>query len=142
VNPKLKTFLLRWANNTVGVMVAASLVPGIRYDNLLGLVTAAFLLGILNTFIRWALILLTLPLVVVTLGLFILVINAALLYCVGYVMKSFHVDSFGAAIWGGLIIGIVSFVLNLMTGAGGWMRVRQTAPPTNRRDDDGPVIDV
>lgn len=144
MNSRLKTFLLRWANDTVAVLVAANIIPGIRYDNFPGLIVAAFLLGILNTFIRWVLILLALPLVVLTLGLFIFVINAALLYSVGYVMNSFHVDSFRAAFLGGLIISFVSMVLNALTGTGKTrVRFHRASPPVDRDDGgNGPVIDV
>jgi putative membrane protein len=144
MSPKLKLFLLRWANYTVAVLVAANVIRGIHYDNLPGLVAAAFLLGVLNTFVRRWLILLSLPLVILTLGLFMLVINAVLLYAVGYVMTSFHVDSFTAAFWGGLIISLVSIVLNFLTGTGNLrMQVRRAAPPpADRNDGGGPVIDV
>jgi putative membrane protein len=148
MNPKLKTFLLRWANNTVAVLIAASIVPGIHCSGFLTLVAAAFVLGILNIYVRRLLIFFSLPLVVVSLGLFILVINAFLLYSVGYLMTSFqtsfHVDSFWAAFWGGLIISIVSLVLNLLVGTSA-ARVefrRDGQPPSDRNDGDGPVIDV
>lgn len=146
--PKLKLFLLRWANYTVAVLVAASIVPGIHFNGLLTLAVAAFVLGILNTFVKRILIFLSLPLVIFTLGLFILVINAFILYTVGYVMTSFrasfHVDSFMAAFWGGLIISFISMVLNVLTGTGKVrMQVRRAAsPPANRDGGDGPVIDV
>jgi putative membrane protein len=147
MNPKLKTFLLRWANNTVAVLIAAKIVPGIHCRGFLTYVSAAFLLGVLNIFLRRILIFLALPLVVVSLGLFILVINAFLLYAVGYLMTSvqapFHVDSFWAAFWGGLIISIVSLLLNLLIGtSGARIEFRRATPPSNRDGGDGPVIDV
>jgi putative membrane protein len=147
VDPKVKKFLLRWANNIVAVLVAASIVKGIHYDKFLTLVVAALLLGILNIFLRRVLIMLALPIVVLTLGLFILVINAFLLYAVGYLMTSFqtsfHVDSFGAAFWGGLIISFVSLVLNLLIGASNArVQIHRAGPPSDRNDGDGPVIDV
>jgi putative membrane protein len=148
MNPKLKKFLLRWANNTVAVLIAASIVPGIHYSGILTLVAAAFLLGILNVYVRRILIFFSFPLIVVSLGLFLLVINASLLYFVSYLMTSFqasfHVDSFWAAFWGGLIISIVSLVLNLLVSVSEarvkFQRVNQ--PPQDRNDGDGPVIDV
>jgi putative membrane protein len=148
MNPKLKKFLLRWANNTVAVLIAASIVPGIHYSGILTLVAAAFLLGILNVYVRRILIFFSFPLIVVSLGLFLLVINASLLYFVSYLMTSFqasfHVDSFRAAFWGGLIISIVSLVLNLLVSVSEarvkFQRVNQ--PPQDRNDGDGPVIDV
>ena len=144
---QLKEFLQRWAITAVAVLVASQILPGIGYDNWQGLVVATLVLGLLNAFIRPILILLTGPLVLVTLGLFIFVINAALLYLVGR-MKHFHVDSFGAAFWGGLIISIVSLILNSLTGTGGARvtitRGRKKPPPSTGRSGggDGPVIDV
>ena len=87
------------------------------------------------------------PLLVLTLGLFTLIINAALLYGVGQLVKSFHVASFGAAFWGGLVISLISLPLNFLTGAGGArIEVRRGKPPERSRppgdDGDGPVIDV
>jgi putative membrane protein len=145
MNPKLKVFLLRWANNTVAVLVAASLIHGIRYDSLTVLVVAALSLGILNTFVKGILILFSLPLVIFSAGIFIFFINAFLLCCVGYVVPGFHVDTFWAAFWGGLIISFVSGVLNLLVGASrGQFRVQRGAPPGGDGKDggDGPVIDV
>src|SRR5579872_1107572 len=73
-------FLKRWIITTVAVLVAASLVPGIHYDSIEGLIIATLLLGFLNAVVRPVLIVLSLPLLLVTLGLFLLVINALLLY--------------------------------------------------------------
>jgi putative membrane protein len=83
--------------------------------------------------------------VLLTLGLFALVINAGLLYLVGYVVKGFHVTNFGAAFWGALVIALISLVLNSLTGTGdSRKRIRRGGPPPpNRRDGGGgPVIDV
>ena len=143
---KLKDFLTRWAITTVGVLVAAHIVKGIDYDHWQALLVATLLLGLLNAFLRPLLLLLSLPLLLVTLGLFTLVINAALLYGVGWLVKSFHVASFGAAFWGGLVISIISLPLNFLTGAGSTrIEIRRGKPPEHDRpprDDDGPVIDV
>jgi hypothetical protein len=69
-----------------------------------------------------------------------------LLYWVGHLVKDFHVETFGAAFWGGLVISFVSLVLNSLTGAGNaQVRVRRGPPPPDRRNDPpggGPVIDV
>lgn len=141
---KLKEFLQRWLITTVAVLVAAHVVPRIRYDDWQGLLVATLVLGLLNAFIRPVLMFLSLPLVVVTLGFFIFVINAVLLYLVGQ-MKHFHVDTFGAAFWGGLVISIVSVILNSLTGTGN-ARVtvqRGKKPPADKSDTgSGPVIDV
>ena len=144
MSPSLKVFLQRWVINTVAVMVAAKVIPGIEYSGLSALLVASLLLGILNVILRPLLLLLSLPLVLLTLGLFVWVINALLLYFVGHLVKSFQVAGFGSAMWGALIISVVSLVLNSLTGTGdGRIAFRRTKPPGDRHDPgDGPVIDV
>jgi putative membrane protein len=141
---KLTRFLLRWIINTAAVLVASYLVKGIHYQKPLDLLVASLLLGILNTFVRPVLKLLSLPLLILTLGLFSLVINALLLYFVGWLLyPKFTVANFSAAFWGALVITLVSLVLNSLTGAGVRVQVRRGPPPSKPRDDDGgPVIDV
>ena len=145
----LKVFLERWLISTLAVLVAAQIVHGIDYDTNTDLFVASLLLGILTTFLRPLLMLISLPLVILTLGLFMLVINAALLYWVGKLVKGFKVDSFSAAFWGALVISLVSLVLNSLTGTGSArVEVRRgppPPPPPPDRDDrggGGPVIDV
>lgn len=141
---KVVVFLQRWVINTLAMLVATHLVPGINYDTVPGLLVASLLFGMLITFLRPLLFLLTLPLVVVTLGLFVLIINAGLLYLVGSIMKDFKVAGFWPAFWGALVISIVSLVLNTLTGTGeGRVRVRRKAAAEKRPGDGGgPVIDV
>ena len=100
--PALKSFLQRWLITTLAVLAAAHIVRGIDYDDVAGLFIASLLLGALNAFVRPVMMALALPLLILTLGLFTLVINGVLLYFVGSLVKSFHVASFGAAFWGGL----------------------------------------
>lgn len=144
---KLLRFLQSWIINTFAVLVAAMILRGhIRYASPLDLIVASLLLGILNAFIRPILMLLTLPLLIFTLGLFTLVINAVLLRFVGWLLAPhFQVDTFWSAFLGALIISIVSIALNILTGVGG-TRVtvhRRSRPPRDRHDDgNGPVIDV
>jgi putative membrane protein len=142
--PKFKDFLFRWLNTTAGVAVAAYLVrKGIHYQKPLDLVIAALLLGILYAFARPLLMILSLPLMIFTLGLFTFVINAALLYFVGWLLgPSFTVDNFWAAFWGALVITVVSFLLNVLTGTNrARITVRRGGPPPNS-SGGGPVIDV
>ncbi|MFA6543549.1 MAG: phage holin family protein [Limisphaerales bacterium] len=138
-------FLQRWIISTLSVLVASHIVPGINYDkdNVASLFVASLLFGILITFLRPLLFLLTLPLVVVSLGFFVLVINAGLLYLVGSIVKGFHVTGFWPAFWGALVISLVSLVLNTLTGTGE-SRVRVRRPPAGDKPPggDGPVIDV
>jgi len=145
MSSQLKEFMQRWAIVTVAVLVAAFVVPGIHYDNWKGLLTGTLLLGLLNAFLKPVLMLLSLPLVIFTLGLFTVFINAALLYIVGR-LKYFHVDSFWAALWGAFIISIVSLVLNSVTGTGSsrieFRRGKPGSPSDKTDDGGGPVIDV
>jgi putative membrane protein len=141
--PKLTRFLLHWTFNTAAVLAASKIVKGIYYDKPLDLLVASLLLGILNAFVRPVLKLLSLPLLILTLGLFSLVINALLLYFVGWLLyPKFTVANFSAAFWGALVITVVSLVLNFLTGTGVRIQVRRGPPPSEPRDDDGPVIDV
>ena len=144
MSPKLRVFLQRWVINPVAVMVAANIIPGIDYGGLGSLLVASLLLGIFNVVLRPLLLLLSLPVVILTLGLFTWVINALLLYFVGQLVKSFHVADFWSALWGALIISLVSLVLNSLTGTGEQrIEFRRARHPPDRRDDGpGPVIDV
>src|SRR5580698_4494945 len=118
MSPRLKEFLQRWLINTLAVFVAAAIVPGITYNSFPTLLVTAFLLGVLNAFLRPLLVVLALPLVIFTLGFFFFVINAMLLYLVGALVKGFHVESFWAAFCGALVITIVTLFLNSLTGSG------------------------
>jgi len=145
MQPGLKKFIKSWIINTLAVLVAVTLVRGhIRYGHTSDLFIASLLLGILNAFIRPILMLMALPLLIFTLGLFTLVINALLLYFVGWLLRpAFEIDNFWWALLGSLIISIISLALNTLTGSGS-ARVtfqRRRRPP----DSDGgggPVIDV
>src|ERR1017187_9932597 len=110
-------FLQSWLTNTLAGLVSVALLHGhVTYQRWSDLFIASLLLGILNAFVRPILLLLALPLLIFTLGLFTLVINALLLYFVGVLMgPHFQVDSFGFAFLGALIISIVSIALNVMT---------------------------
>ena len=140
----MKKFLQSWLINTLAVLVAVYIVPGIHYQNWLNLLMASLLLGILNAVIRPVLLFLALPLLIFTLGLFILVINALLLYFVAYLLQpQFSVVDFSAAFWGALVIGIVSLILNSVTRTGSsrvHFQHRKGPPPGG--SDGGPVIDI
>ena len=139
----MKAFLQRWLINTASVLVATYVVHGITYQRPLDLFAASLILGILNAFLRPLLVFFSLPLVIFTLGLFMLVINGLLLYLVSWVMRpGFEVADFKSAFLGALVITIVALILNTLTGTGN-SRIRvQRNPPPNRRDGGGPVIDV
>jgi putative membrane protein len=145
-------FVQRWLVTTVAVMVAANIVRGISYDTGVSLLVASLLLGILNALLRPLLLILSLPLVVLTLGLFALVINAFLLGFVGHLVKGFHVAGFWPAMLGAVVVSLITIILNTATGSGE-TRIDLRPPSQRRRDrreppsDDGPpgkgpMIDV
>jgi putative membrane protein len=141
---RFKQFLQRWLVTTLAVLVAVETLPGLHFQagDLWSPFVTSLVLGVLNAFIRPILMLLALPLLIVTLGLFTLVINALLLWLVGQ-SSFFQVDSFGSAFLGALVISVVSVALNILTGTGNArVTVRRGPPPPKRNDDDGPVIDV
>lgn len=142
----LKPFFQRWLITTLAVALTAVLLKDhIHYTGWQHLLLASLLLGIFNAFIRPIMMLMALPLLIFTLGLFMLVINASLLWLVGYLLQpNFVVDSFGWALLGSLIISVVSVALNVLTGANkGRFTVRRQAPPPSKSDGgNGPVIDV
>ncbi len=100
--------LLRWLILTLAVWVAAHLVPGIAYDQWQSLMIAALVLGILNAFVKPILLLVSLPLIFVTFGLFLVLINALLLKATAWLVPGLHVASFWSALGGSLVISIVS----------------------------------
>ncbi|CAN5591971.1 phage holin family protein [soil metagenome] len=108
----MKHFVFRWIITTVAVMVAAAVVGGIRYDSTGSLIGAGLLLGILNAFLRPILLLLMAPLIILTLGIFIFVVNGLMLLLVNQFVHGFHVDSFGSAFWGAILISLVSWTLS------------------------------
>jgi putative membrane protein len=106
-------FIIRLSINMVAILIIAYLLPKvIGVDSWLAALVAAFLLGVVNTFIRPLLILLTLPLTVVTFGVFLLVINGLLLWLVSAVVRGFHVNGFWGAVIGSILISVVSWILS------------------------------
>ena len=142
---KLLRFLQSWIINTLAVALAVMILRGhIHYQTNVDLALASLLLGVLNAFVRPILMLIALPLLIFTLGLFTLVINALLLYLVGALLAPyFTVDSFWSAFIGALIISVISVTLNVLTG-NSQVKVhrRPPGPPKGPGDGNVPVIDV
>src|SRR5438132_13870001 len=108
----MKQFVFRWAATTIAVLVASSILRGIRYDTVAALIGASLLLGILNAFVRPFLLILSAPVILLTLGLFILVLNGLLLLLLPSVVVGFHVHSFWIAYWCAMVIIFISWFLS------------------------------
>ena len=115
----MRGVLLRWLVLTAAVLTASWLLDGIRVNGIFPALLAAALLGILNAILRPLLILLTLPLNILTLGLFTFVINALMLMIVSAIIPGFYVRGFWTAVLGALIIGGASWLLNRFVGSEG-----------------------
>lgn len=118
----MKHFLLRWLINAVALYAAVALVPGIvaQSENWFSFLWLALIFGLLNALLRPLLKLLTCPLILLTLGLFTLVINTFLFWLSGLIGTrfgvGFTVDGFWPAFWGGLVVSLVSVVLTMLLG--------------------------
>jgi putative membrane protein len=108
----MAAFVIRWFVTTIAVFVATKLVPGIKCDPVEALLGASLLLGIINAFVRPVLMLLSLPFIIVTMGLFIFVVNALLLLLVSKIIPAFSVAGFWSAFFGAIIISLVSWILS------------------------------
>ena len=108
----MKGIVFRWLVLTLAILVAAYLIPGIGVRGFFSALLAAAMLGILNAFFRPILIILTLPINILTLGLFTFVINAVLLMMASGVIGGFAVQGFWAALLGSLVISIISWLLS------------------------------
>src|SRR4051812_27286029 len=105
-------FLIRLAISALSLAVAARLIPGIRVEGLSTYLLAALLLGVVNAVIKPILVLLTFPITVVSLGLFLLVLNAAMLGLVAWLLPGFSISGFFSALMGWLVMTLVGAILN------------------------------
>lgn len=107
-------FLLRVLLNAVAVLLAARIVPGIYVTGASAALVAGLVLGVINAVIRPVLIILTLPFTILTLGLFIFIVNAICLALVAWLVPGFGVHGFAAALLGSIFISLVSWVLSAL----------------------------
>ncbi len=111
------SILLRWLLNALALMLVAYLYSGVQVAGLFPALIAALVLGLVNALIRPILIVLTLPVTVLTLGLFIFVINALLFWFVAEIIKGFNVSGFIAALIGSLMYSVITLITSwLITG--------------------------
>jgi putative membrane protein len=109
---KLLVLLLNLSINTLLLLVVDSLFDRITFASANDIIAAAVLLMLTNAFLKPVLIVLTLPITILTLGLFTIVINAVLLMVISWLLTGFRIESFWAAIWAALVMGICNFLLN------------------------------
>lgn len=107
----LTPFLLHWAITALSLWVASHVFRGVTFASSGALVIAALLLGFANAIVKPLLVVLTLPLTVLTFGLFLLVINALMVLLVAWLVKGFKVDGFWTAVWASLFISVLSFAI-------------------------------
>ena len=112
-------FLLRTAVVGVGLWLAAQILPGLSFDGPISLLAAAALLGVVNAVLRPLAIALTLPLTLVTLGVFLAVINAAMLALVAWVLEGFSITGFWPALLGSLVVSLTSWMASSLTASHG-----------------------
>src|SRR5437763_5441209 len=109
-------FVLRALVNAATIALASAIVPGIRVDGAASALLAGVVLGLINALVRPILVILTLPLTLVTLGLFLLVLNGICLALTAWLVPGLHVAGFGPAVLGALVISLVSWLLTAFVG--------------------------
>lgn len=112
-------FFFRLLITAIGLWAASKIVPGVQINGWGNLLVAALLLGIVNAVIRPVILILTLPLTVLTLGLFILVVNGISLAVVAWLMPGFTLSGLGSAILGSVIVGLTSWFASTFVGGSG-----------------------
>ena len=109
----MRNFLIKWLINIAALIVVINVIAGVKADNWQTIVLAAFVLGLLNAFLRPFIVLLTLPFSVFSLGLFTLMINGFMFYLASKFVNGFTVINFWSAFWAALLFSAISFILNL-----------------------------
>jgi putative membrane protein len=116
-------FLLRAAITALGLWVASELLSGLTFDSTGKLIVAAVVLGVVNAFVRPLAFILTLPLTVLTLGLFLLVLNAGMVGLVAWLVPGFQVAGFWTAVGAALIVSLVSWAASSVIGSNGKVEI-------------------
>jgi len=116
-------FFIRAVLVALGLWLATAWVPGVYIDGPSTLLLAGILLGVVNSIVRPIAILLTLPMTIITLGLFLLVINAAMVALVAWMLPGMHVAGFGAAFWASILVSVVSMIGSWFVGGKGKVEV-------------------
>ena len=131
----MKGFVFRLVITGLGLWAAETIVPGVRIDGWGNLVLAALLLGIVNAVIRPIILLLTLPLTLLTLGLFIFVVNGISLALVAWITPGFTLSGLGAAIIGSIVVGLTGWFASAFVGSSGRLEHIRRVEVRGRRID-------
>lgn len=116
-------FVLRAVIAAFGLWLASRWVQGVAFDDAGTLLLAGLLLGLVNAIVRPIAVILTFPITLVTLGFFLLVINAAMLALVAWLLPGFHIAGFGAALWSAIVVGLTGWVGSWFIGSKGFERM-------------------
>src|SRR5512137_2982919 len=116
-------FVIRVVVYTLALLVAAHVVPGISLDDWTSALVAGLVLGIINAVVRPILVVLTFPITLLTLGLFLLILNAFCLWLVSVFVRGFHVAGFWPAFWGALLVSVASWTLTALISDSGRVQV-------------------
>jgi putative membrane protein len=119
----MKGIFLRTLITMLGLFLASGLVPGVSVSGTSGFILAAVMLGLVNAFIRPIALLLTLPITLVTLGLFLLVVNAAMFGLVAWMLDGFYVAGFWSAVFGSIVVSITATISSWYIGPDGRFEV-------------------
>lgn len=115
---QLTPFLIHWAITALSLWVASHIFRGLRFDSTGALLVSALLLGFANAIVKPLLIVLTLPLTLLTFGLFLLVINALVILLVAALVKGFRISGFWTAVFASLFVSVLSIVIGAFVGGG------------------------
>lgn len=127
----MRGILIKWIINSLAILIVTYIVKGIEVASFMTAITAAFLLGVINAFLRPLIILITLPVNIFTLGIFTFFINGFLFYMVSKIVKGFVIIGFWPAFFGSLLFSAISFLLSLSINREGRFEVRFIKKDTN-----------
>jgi putative membrane protein len=132
----MKGFLYRLLITALGLWAASAIVPGVSFRSWQTLILAALLLGIVNAVVRPILLFLTFPITILTLGLFIFVVNGVSLSLVAWLLPGFMLSGMGAAILGSIVVGLTSWFASAFVGGSGRIERFRRIEVSGRRIDD------
>jgi putative membrane protein len=131
-----KQLLVRWIVLALGVMLATKVIDGIRCDDGMTLLAVVLLLSFFNAILKPLLVLFTLPFILVTMGLGVVVINALLFMLVGRLVEGFHVAGFWSAVGGSLVVSVTNLIVSSI------VRTQKPPPPKRPTEAKDDVIDI